>query len=83
MPTVLKSGNLSLLETSGSVQACNGFALPLPLPFFTNVIFTFDDKIQSIKRCKLSAVVITVQGSNTYMRKAKLVRNFGEMCNVL
>ena len=29
MPTVLKSGNLNLLEPSGPVQACNGTALPL------------------------------------------------------
>jgi hypothetical protein len=29
---VLKYGSLNLLETSGSVQACNGTALPLPLP---------------------------------------------------
>ena len=28
MPIVLKSGNLSLLEPSGPVQACNGIALP-------------------------------------------------------
>jgi hypothetical protein len=28
--TVLKSGSLSLLETSGPVQACNGIALLLP-----------------------------------------------------
>jgi len=28
----LKSGRLNLLETSGPVQACNGTALPLPLP---------------------------------------------------
>ena len=28
MPTVLKSGNLNLLEPSGPVQACNGIALP-------------------------------------------------------
>ena len=28
MPTVLKSGNLNLLETSGPVQACTGIALP-------------------------------------------------------
>ena len=32
MPIVLKSGNLNLLEPSGPVQACNGIALPLPLP---------------------------------------------------
>jgi hypothetical protein len=29
MPTVLKSGSLSLLEPSGPAQACNGIALPL------------------------------------------------------
>jgi len=32
VPTVLKSGSLSLLEPSGPVQACNGIALSLPLP---------------------------------------------------
>ena len=31
VPSVLKSGSLNLLEPSGSVQACNGIALPLPL----------------------------------------------------
>jgi len=31
-PIVLTSGSLSLLEPSGPVQACNGIALPLPLP---------------------------------------------------
>ena len=30
---VTKSGNLNFLEHSGPVQACNGTALPLPLPF--------------------------------------------------
>jgi hypothetical protein len=29
VPTVLKSGNLNLLELYGSVQGCNGIALPL------------------------------------------------------
>jgi hypothetical protein len=28
VPIVLKSGSLKLLEPSGSVQACNGIALP-------------------------------------------------------
>jgi hypothetical protein len=28
----MKSGNLSLLEPLGPVQACNGIALPLPPP---------------------------------------------------
>jgi len=30
---VMKSGNLNFLEVSGPLQACNGTALPLPLPF--------------------------------------------------
>jgi hypothetical protein len=30
--TVLKSGSLNILEPLGPVQACNGIALPLPLP---------------------------------------------------
>jgi len=30
VPIVLKSWNLNLLEPSGSVQACNGIALPFP-----------------------------------------------------
>jgi hypothetical protein len=33
VPTVLKSGSLRLLKPTGSVQTCNGIALPLPLPF--------------------------------------------------
>ena len=28
VPTLLKSGSLNLLESSGSVQACNGIDLP-------------------------------------------------------
>jgi len=32
VPIVLKSRSLNLLEPSGPVQACNGIALPLPLP---------------------------------------------------
>jgi hypothetical protein len=31
VPIVLKSGSINLLEPSGSLQACNGIALPLPL----------------------------------------------------
>jgi hypothetical protein len=30
-----KSGSLNLLEPSGPVKACNGIALPLPLPYIT------------------------------------------------
>jgi hypothetical protein len=30
---VMKSGNLNFLEPSGPLQACNGTALALPLPY--------------------------------------------------
>jgi len=38
---VTKSGHLNFVEPSGPLQACNGTALPLPLPLFTsyNCIF--------------------------------------------
>jgi len=29
----MKSGNLNFLEPSGPIEACNGTALALPLPF--------------------------------------------------
>jgi hypothetical protein len=32
VPIVLKSGRLNLLEPSGPAQACNGIAVPFPLP---------------------------------------------------
>ena len=35
VPIVLKSESLNLLEFIGPVRACNGIALPLPLPFTT------------------------------------------------
>jgi hypothetical protein len=35
VPTVLKSGSLKLLEPSGSVQACNGIALPFTFTYNT------------------------------------------------
>ena len=34
VPIVLKPGNLNPLQPSGPVQACNGIALPIPLPLF-------------------------------------------------
>jgi len=33
----MKSGNLNFLEPSVPLQACNGTALPLPLPYSTVV----------------------------------------------
>jgi hypothetical protein len=39
-----KSGNLIFLEPSGSLQACNGTALPLPLPYYTTRMNLYWDK---------------------------------------
>ena len=33
----MKSGSLNSLEPSGPLQACNGTALPLPLPLFVSI----------------------------------------------
>jgi hypothetical protein len=33
---VMKSGNLNYVEPSGPLQACNGTALPLPLPLLVS-----------------------------------------------
>jgi hypothetical protein len=35
VPIVLKNGSLNLLEPYGHIQACNGIALPLPLPYMS------------------------------------------------
>ena len=35
----MKSGNLNFLEPSGSLQACNGTALPLPM--YINVLLNY------------------------------------------
>jgi len=37
VPIVLTSGNLSFLEPSGPVQACNGIALPLSVVRTMNI----------------------------------------------
>jgi len=52
VPIVLKSGSLSLLEPSGPVQACNGIALPLPLPYTvkcTYFVFTFKHDLPCLR----------------------------------
>ena len=54
MQTVLKSGSLNLLETSGLVQACNGIVLPLPpgiksLKWFSTFRFqAYNTRVQSL-----------------------------------
>jgi len=41
VPTVLKSGSLKLLETSGPVQACNGIALPFIISLYVIYVYIF------------------------------------------
>jgi hypothetical protein len=40
----LKSGSLNLLEPYGPIQACNGIALPLPLPYTSMTFFKITSK---------------------------------------
>ena len=47
VPIVLKYGSLNLLEPSGSVQTCNGIALPLPP---NNVLFRIALCFRGLKR---------------------------------
>jgi hypothetical protein len=39
---IMKSGNLNFRESSGPLQACNGTALPLPLPVCSEYSWTTD-----------------------------------------
>jgi hypothetical protein len=47
MPIVLKSGSLSLLESSGPVKACNGIALPFYWNFRQKTQITLTVKLAS------------------------------------
>jgi hypothetical protein len=51
----MKSGNLNFLEPSGPLQACNGTALPLPLPSYYKM---WRRPIVWVKCCGLLAVSI-------------------------
>ena len=58
-PVVTKSGNLNLLELSGTVQACNGTDLPLPslLPHLNNFgIIIHTRKINSKGAVKMKSL---------------------------
>jgi hypothetical protein len=46
---VMKSGNLNFLEPSGSLQACNGAALTLPLPLlYVHILWENSIKIDEL-----------------------------------
>jgi len=60
VPTVLKCGSLNLLEPSVPVQACNGIALPLPLPVVNgrdNCLLTWVGKKWGIQRNNLLSII--------------------------
>jgi hypothetical protein len=57
---VLKSGSLNLLEPSGPVKACNGFALPLPLTIY------YDDKDDN-NYYNNHTVIISVGNTGLYL----------------
>ena len=63
VPTVLKSGNLNLLEPSGPVQGCNGMALPLSAHAWK---VTFEMKPLVIERREFSFVFSSAL-SQSYM----------------
>jgi hypothetical protein len=64
VPIFLKSGSLILLEPSEPVQACNGIALPVPLPML-NVSVT--DKL-----CLLNFSHIPWNRYERFVRRCKL-----------
>ena len=51
MPIVLKSASLNLLEPSGSVQACNGIALPLLGWYFGVILLGGLDFVTGLEHC--------------------------------
>jgi hypothetical protein len=55
VPIVLKSGSLNRQEPSGPVQACNGIALPLPLPLLKSVDYSIEPLVPTFYRNLVSA----------------------------
>jgi len=89
VPNVLKSGCFNLLEPSGSVQACNGIDLPLPLPlsmfklFNSSVHCTVHLHLKKIKlQCASQkftdwprgAITVLMQLCSTRYRSSRLLR---------
>jgi hypothetical protein len=61
----VKSGSLNLLEPSGPVQACNGIALPLPLPERVQGIFLRTRKwLNTQKILKIACVMESYIGTD-------------------
>jgi len=57
MPVILKSGSLSLLETPGPVQACNGIALPLLKVILLYIYIYYISQTQSAYERFSSAII--------------------------
>ena len=60
MSTVLKSGSLNLLETSGSVQACNGIAIYLIYLFIYLHVLLFHFILDKSKKFPVSAFKMSI-----------------------
>jgi len=53
-------GNLNFLEPSGPLQACNGTALPLPLPFTEHIGYIiFWELLCAVPQNKAVAIMVT------------------------
>jgi len=68
---ILKSGILSLLEPSGSVQACNAIALPLHC--FTS--FTYKTWSEILKLCYVNTLPKYLQSQTQTTKKHYLIRD--------
>jgi hypothetical protein len=66
---VLKFGNLNLLEPSGSVQACNGFAFIFTFTFYTILSM----KYSVVKKMDVKSTILGTQSHIVSVNKDKLV----------
>ena len=73
MPIVLKSGNLNLLEPSGSVQDCNGIDLPLPFIYYMHIITPPDGNCTALYHnwCIIIIIISSSSSSSSSSKKVK------------
>jgi hypothetical protein len=77
MCLVLKSWSLILLEPSGSVQACNGMALPLPLQYYGIhwALFTIHYEIHKLMYLLFYSVFMQASLRSVYRIETQLLYN--------
>jgi hypothetical protein len=66
VPIVLKAGSLNRLELSGSVQACNGIALPLPRRWNVNPL------VQPQREAILHVILMLTHSRNIHVSRVKI-----------